>query len=181
VRGILVLAAAALITFLASRDVREDLRPQPTDVDTRLNYALFDFQALLLDKEGRLAMTIEAPLLRNNARSGVGSITRPEIFVREAGNEWRIKARSAVVSADHEFVSLTGDVRMQRYNAIDSDRLEIDTRDLLVSVTPRIATTDAGITMRHAGDRLKATGMKLDMVANRYEMLNNVSAFYDTP
>jgi LPS export ABC transporter protein LptC len=111
----------------------------------------------------------------------VGSITRPEIFVREAGNEWRIKARSAVVSADHEFVSLTGDVRMQRYNAVDSDRLEIDTRDLLVSVTPRIATTDAGITMRHAGDRLKATGMKLDMVANRYEMLNNVSAFYDTP
>lgn len=180
-RGIFLLALAAVASFLATRDVRENLQPQPTDVDTRLNYALFNFKATLLDDEGRLALTIEAPELRNNARSGVGTVTRPEIFVREGGLDWRIEANSAVVSADREYVSLAGEVSVVRYNVAENDLLEIDTRDLLVSVTPRTASTDSRVDMRHAGDRLAATGMRLDLINDRFELLDDVSAVYDIP
>lgn len=180
-RGIAVLALAAVASFLATRDMREDLQPRIGDVDTRLNYALFDFQAALLDEEGRLAMTIEAPELRNDASTGVGTVSQPHVFVRDAGMDWRIAAESAVISADRELVSLAGEVNVVRYNVAENDLLEIDTRDLLVNVTPRTASTDAHIAMRHAGDRLAAKGMRLDLVNDRYELLNDVSAIYDTP
>jgi LPS export ABC transporter protein LptC len=180
-RAILYLAIAAVGSYLATRDVKQELQPPVADVDTRLNYALFDFDAMLLDQQGKLAMTIEAPLLTNNAISGIGSVTEPRIFVRENGNEWNIRANSAVVSADREFVSLTGEVNLVRYNALDNDTLQIDTRDLLMAVTSRTATTDSRVTMRHAGDRLAATGMKIDMIREQYELLNEVSAVYDTP
>ena len=179
-RGIAVLAFAALVTWLATRDVKQDLQTPVTSVDTRLNYALFEFKAQLLDDEGQLALTIEAPVLRNNARSGVGSVTRPEIFISENGNEWSIWASSAVVSAYREFVSLAGEVRAVRYNAQDSNALEIHTRDLLLTVTTRVATTDARVNMHHAGDRLAATGMILDLINDRFELLNDVNAVYDT-
>ena len=180
-RGILLLALAAVASFLATRDLRQDLGPGQGEVDTRLNYALFDFEALLLDKQGELAMTIQAPELQNNASSGVGTVSTPNIFLREAGNDWRIVADSAVVSADREFVSLAGAVSVVRYNAQTSDRLEIDTRDLLLAVSPRTATTDAHVNMRHAGDRLEANGMQLDLVKDRYQLFADVSAHYDMP
>jgi len=180
-RAIVLLTLLAIGSFLASRDIKQELQPPSADVDTRLNYALFDFEAMLLDKDGQLAVTIEAPILRNNASTGVGSVTEPDMFLRESGNEWHIHANSAVVSADREFVSMTGDVNLVRYNAASDGVLEIDTRDVLVAVTPRTATTDAAVEMRHAGDRMAANGMKIDMTTNHYELLNDVSAVYDTP
>lgn len=179
--GILLLALAAVVSFLATRDARYESEDPVAEVDTRLNYALYDFRAMLLDEVGELAVTIEAPELRNNASTGVGTVTRPEMYFREAENEWHIEAATAVVSADREFVSLAGEVNVVRYNEAYADRVEIDTRDLLVAVTPRTASTDARVTMRHAGDRLDATGMRLDMINDRFELLDDVSAVYDTP
>lgn len=180
-RGIALLALAALASFVATRDLRQVSQQPGADVDTRLNYALFNFRATLLDEGGELAMTIEAPELRNNASSGVGTVTSPRMFMRDAGIDWHLEASTAVVSPDREFVSLAGEVHILRYNAQESDLLEIDTRDLLVAVTPRTASTDARVEMRHAGDRLKATGMTLDMSNDRFELLADVSAVYDTP
>lgn len=179
-RGILVLAVAAALSILATRDVKQQLRPDGAEVDTRLNYALIDFEATLLDDAGQLALTIGAPILRNEASSGIGTVTEPDILVRQGLNEWRITASSAIVSADREFVSLAGDVKMLRYNSAARDLLEIDTRDLLIAVTPRTASTEARVAMRQAGDRLNATGMRLDMINDRFELLSDVSAFYDT-
>lgn len=179
-RGILFLAIAAVASYLALRDASQVLQGPLADLDTRLNYALFDFRALLLDEQGELAMTIEAPLLRNNAASQVGSISRPRIFVRDNGNEWTIEADSAVITPDREFVSLAGEVSMFRYNARERDALEIDTRDVLIKVEPRMATTEAEVVMRHGGDRLQSTGMNLDMINERYELLDKVRIQYDT-
>jgi LPS export ABC transporter protein LptC len=180
-RGILLLALAAVASFLATRDVKQEFERPVSDVDTQLNYALFNFRAMLLDERGRLSVTIEAPELRNNASSGVGTVTRPRIFARETGNEWHIKAESAVVSPDREFVDLTGEVNVVRYNALQADTVEIDTSDLLVAVTPRTASTDAPVRMRQDGDRLTATGMRIDMINDRFELLNAVTAVYETP
>lgn len=180
-RGIIFVGIIAIITVIATRDVKQDLQPRLQEVDTRLNYALFDFRGQMLDKQGRLAMTIEAPILRNNATSGVGSVTRPEIYVSENGNQWRLRASTAVISADRQFVSLAGDVTVVRYNAQDSDALEIETRDLVLNVDSRSGNTDARISIQHAHDRLSATGMFLDLVNNQYQLFDNVNAIYDTP
>lgn len=180
-RAIALLTLAAMASFLATRDVRREFQPTAAEVDTRLNYALFDFRARLLDESGNLAVAIEAPELRNDARTGVGTVSRPEIYARQADNDWQIDAATAVVSADREFVSLAGDVKVVRYNEATNDRVEIDTSDLLVAVTPRTASTDARVNIRHAGDRLDATGLRLDMINDHFELLHDVSAVYDTP
>lgn len=180
-RGIAVLTIAALVAFLASRDVQQELSPPVGRLDTRLNYALFDFRARLLDEKGQLAATIEAPVLRNNADTGVGAITRPQILVRENGNDWHIQSGSAVISADREFVSMSGEVEVVRYNELDSNEVTLDTRDLLLAITPRTASTDSWVDIRHAGDRIAATGMTVDMINDQFELLNEVSAVYDTP
>lgn len=180
-RAIALLTLAAMASFLATRDVRRDFEPTDPEVDTRLNYALFDFRARLLDEFGNLAVAIEAPELRNDALTGVGTVSRPEIYVRQAENDWQLDATTAVVSADREFVTLTGDVKVVRYNEAANDRVEIDTSDLLVAVTPRTASTDARVNIRHAGDRLDATGLRLDMINDQFELLDDVSAVYDTP
>ena len=180
-RGILIVGMVALLTVIATRDVRQDLQPPLKEVDTRLNYALFDFKAQLLDENGRLAMTMEAPVLRNNATSGIGTVTRPEIFVSENGNDWTVRASTAVVSANREFVSLAGDVRVVRYNVGDSNALEIQTRDLVLDVVSRSGNTDASVAISHAGDQLSAIGMNLNLTDNSFELRENVKAIYDTP
>ncbi len=180
-RGIAVLALAAIVSFLASRDVQQELRAPLAQLDNRLNYALFDFRARLLDERGQLAATIEAPVLRNNADTGVGSITEPQIYVRESGNDWQIESDSAVISADRQFVSLSGEVQVVRYNDQDSDAVTLDTRDMVLAVTPRTASTDSRVNIRHAGDQIAANGMFVDMINDQFELLNEVSAIYDTP
>jgi len=52
---------------------------------------------------------------------------------------------------------------------------------VVLNVTPRTAMTETDVSIRQQGDRLDAVGMKLDMVNERYELLNEVRAHYQTP
>lgn len=180
-RGIVIVGIMAVVMVLATRGIRQDQQPRPQEIDTRLNYALFDFRGQLLDDQGQLAMTIEAPVLRNNATSGVGSVTRPRIYVSENDSQWRLRASTAVISADRQFVSMAGDVNVVRYNAQGGDALEIDTRDLVLDVRSRSGNTDARVSIRHAYDNVMADGMFLDLANNQYQLFENVKAIYDTP
>ena len=45
----------------------------------------------------------------------------------------------------------------------------------------RFPYTDSWVDIRHAGDRIAATGMTVDMINDQFELLNEVSAVYDTP
>ena len=179
-RGIVLLAVLAVLSVIATRDVRQDLQTTLTDVDTRLNYALFDFRAHLLDEEGKLAVTMEAPELRNNANSGVGSISTPEIYVRENSNDWSIRADTAVVSADRKFISMTGEVTVVRYNDQDSNALNIQTRDLVLARESRTVSTEARVNIQHAMDQIVATGMFLDLYTDEFELHKDVTAVYET-
>ena len=68
---------------------------------------------------------------------------------------------------------------MVRRNEITGDRLDIATRDVVLEVTPRTASTDAQVRIRQNRDRLDAYGMRLDIVNDRFELLNEVRAHYE--
>lgn len=180
-RGVLGLALLAALSFLAARDRGEPAISPFDDLDTRLNYALWDFTALLLDSQGELSLRIDAPMLRNNASSQVGTIENPRITIQQQADEWYITADSAVVTPDREHVSLVGNVDLLRENRDTRNILEIQTRDVLLNVTPRTARTESAVTIVQDGDRLDAVGMKLDMKTNRYELLDQVRARYARP
>ena len=121
-----------------------------------------------------------SPVLRNDASSGSGTVEQPNIRIQQEGEEWYITAESAVITADREQVKLAGEVQLKRRNTLTGDVLDIATRDVLLNVTPRTASTDEAVNIREAGDRLDAVGMRLDMINDRVELLSEVRAYYET-
>jgi len=180
-RAMLLLAFLAVVTWLGGRG-RDEPEIEPfADLDTRLNYALWDFNAQLLDDEGRVQLEMNAPMLRNNASTQVGTVENPRIRIRQEDDEWHISADSAIITPDREHVSLIGHVDFLRQSKLKADRLEIRTRDVMLNVTPQTASTEAAVILAQNHDRLEAKGMKLDMKTNSYELLDEVRGSYAQP
>ena len=180
-RGIILLFLLAILSSIVSRESGEFTEDPIDKLDTRLNYALYDFDGRLLNDDGRINFEIKAPELRSEASSGVGTVVSPEIRIQQEDERWYIRAESAIITADREHVSLIGDVYLTRRNEITGQLLEISTRDVMLNVTPRTATTEAGVLIEQEGDSLMATGMNLDMIASSFELLNEVRAHYEVP
>jgi LPS export ABC transporter protein LptC len=180
-RGIYVLAILAIASGLISRNSSDSIEKPLSRIDTRLNYALHDFEGRLLDETGGINLEISSPVLRKNAESEVGTIEEPVIRIQQENELWYISSESAIITADREYVSLIGRVDMQRQNEITGETLEITTRDVMLHITPRTASTESLVSIRQAGDHLEALGMNLDMINDSYELLENVQARYDVP
>lgn len=180
-QGIVLLALLTILSWLLSRESSEVAVRPVGKLDTRLNYALYDFEGRLLNEQGSINFEFQAPELRSDARSGVGTIENPELRILQGDEQWYIKAESAIISADQEHVSLSGDVYLAKENRVTSDLVEISTKDVNLNVTPRTAASDSAVTVTHVNDRLDATGFELDMIANRFALLKDVRAYYETP
>lgn len=180
-RGIALLAVLAVGSWMLANDSRKPKSEPLADLDTRLDYALWNFNAQVLDAGGVVNLEIDAPILRNNASTRIGSVENPRIRILLEEDEWYITADSAIITADREFVSLVGDVDITRNNRVSRETMEIRTRDVLLNVTPRTATTDARVMISQNSDELEAVGMKLDMKTDSYELLDAVQARYAKP
>ena len=180
-RGIILLALLAALSWVFSREQTE-IREQPvSELDTRMNYALYDFEGRLLKDDGEVNLEIQAPVLRSNARSGVGTVENPEIWIQQEDERWYITAESAIITANREHVTLTGDVYLTRRNELTGQLLEILTKDVMLNVTPRTASGDSAVSIKQENDRLDAIGLRLDMIANSFELMDDVQAQYEIP
>ena len=80
-RGIVILAAIAVGTWMLANDSRKPKSEPLADLDTRLDYALWNFNAQMLDADGVVNLEIDAPILRNNANTRIGSVEIPRIRI----------------------------------------------------------------------------------------------------
>jgi LPS export ABC transporter protein LptC len=164
---------------MLSRDQDEAVILPLGKLDTRLNYALYDFEGRLLNEQGAVNMEIQAPVLRSNAQSGVGTIESPEMRIQQEDERWYITAESAIITANREHVSLLGDVYVTRRHEITGELLEISTKDVMLNITPRTVSSDSRVVIRQENDRLDAVGFRLDMIANSFELHSDVQAHYE--
>ena len=179
--GIIFLTVLSIITWLLPKSSSDPVSQPPERLDTQLNYALWDFNGQLLDKQGNINLQISSPLLRKVAQSEVATVKSPQIRIKQADQQWHITAESAIITADREYISLIGDVTMLRLNEISGETLKIITRDVMLKVTPRTASTESFVTIIQYGDRLDALGMNLDIINDNFELLNDVRAHYEIP
>lgn len=179
--GILALSTLVIATALIVRSGNQDVSVPPADLDTRLSYALWDFSGVLLDKQGKVNVRVDAPMLRNTAASQVGTVENPRLRIIQDEDEWYITADSAIITADREFVSLIGRVDLLNQDPSGTNRLSVQTRDVMLEITPRLVSTDSAISIQQNEDVLDAVGMKLDMTNKNYELLHQVRARYATP
>ena len=180
-RGLILLALLAALTWLLARPGTQPAAKPLAGLDTRLDYALRDFEGRLLDEQGQTRLELRAPLLRNDSETGIGTVEAPNIRIQQDNEEWYISAESAVITADREVINLTGSVSVRRRNPATGRQIDIRTRELVLNVTPRTATTRAEVRIVQAGDWLSANGMNLDMINDRYELLESVRGHYEIP
>ena len=180
-QGIGLLTVLATLSWFGARGRHEPPAKPFDDLDTRLNYALWDFSARILNEHGQVNYQIDAPILRNNASTQIGTVENPHISIRQENDEWYIVADSAIITADREHVTLAGNVDLRRENPLSGGPLQIQTRDVILNVKPKTARTDAAVTIAQNGDQLEAVGMRLDLKTDSYELLHEVRARYATP
>lgn len=177
-QGIVSLGVLAIATALIVRSGGDVAGLPPTDLDTRLSYALWDFSGVLLDKNGKVNLRVDAPMLRNKADSQIGTVENPRLQILQEEDEWYISADSAIITADREFISLMGRVDVLNHNLLTNKRLDVQTRDVILNVTPRQISTESAVSIQQDQDRLNAVGMKLDMTKKTYQLLDQVRARY---
>ena len=178
-RGIILLALLATLTWILSVEHGENAEQPVSKLDTRLNYALYDFDGRLLNDEGAVNLEIQAPVLRSNAQSGVGTVESPEIRIQQEDERWYITAESAIITANREHVSLMGDVYLARRNEVTGQLLEISTKDIMLNITSKTASGESRVSIRQDNDSLDAIGMRLDMISNNFELHQDVRAHYE--
>lgn len=177
--ALLALLAATSLWLARNRD--EAANGPLDDLDTRLDYALWDFSAKLLNEKGEISVQIDAPILRNHAASQIGTVENPHIRIRQDQAEWIITADSAIITADRAFVSMAGSVNMLRRGDTPRGSMEIQTRDVMLNVTARTAVTESAVSIHENGDSVDALGMTLDLNDESYQLLEQVRAQYATP
>jgi len=177
-RGILVLAVLTAAVFWLGRSGSDRRQDPISGLDTRLNYALHDFEARYFDADGKSAVNLWAPILTNNASSGIGIIEQPRFNVVQDGNLWSIVAESATVTADREQIILAGKVNMRRVDPVTERLLEVTTNEMILDVTPRVVHSDRPVVILEDGDKLEAVGFSIDMINESYHLDDQVKGRY---
>lgn len=175
---ILVLTVLALGSFwIARKGPEEDLGPTP-GLDLELNYALSNFEVQSYDLLGQPAYRLRSPRFTNDALTGQGRITDPQIDIHHEGFRWHIIADTATVTSDRERVLLEGAVDLFRQGEGTSDWLAVSTSDVTLEVTPRIAWSTQYVELMDAASRMTATGFSVDMLNDSYRLQENVKGSY---
>lgn len=177
-RGMLVLTALVVASFWASKEQRHKDATPIEGLDTQMDYALRDFELRYYDDQGKPSLDMVAPVLANEADTGIGKITRPVFHIDHGGNQWKIAAESATVDAAREHLVLNGDVLMRREAGMQNGLLEISTSELKLDILPRQASSDRPVRVVEGKDIMEAVGFRVNMDDNRFQLLSRVKLTY---
>ncbi len=177
-RGIIAMLVLTSISYWAGRDGENEATEPVSGLDPRLNYVLRDFELQFYDNDGQPTINMQAPILRNNPILQVGTIENPVIRLNQPGLVWNLTADSATVTADKEHVQLSGLVHVQRLEPANGSRVELDTSDVHIKVTPQTASSDRPVSVFDGHNQLNATGLELDMKSNTFKLKQQVKATY---
>ena len=108
----------------------------------------------------------------------MGTIEQPVISLNQDEIVWDLTADTATVTADKEHVQLLGQVHVERHEPATGHRVELDTREVQIEVTPQTATTDQPVRMFDGLNQLSAIGLDLDMKSNTFKLKQQVKATY---
>ena len=151
-------------------------------IGKRPDYVLHDFQATVLDKDGRESFTLNAPRLDRDPDARTMDIATPQFHIppRQGGqaSAWQITSKTGWVSEKGEEVRLRGGVLANSTNA-DGKPIKIATEELYVFPDARRASSAAQVTLTQPGLILNGRGLDADLDAKRITLQNDVKARYE--
>lgn len=177
-RGIFAMVLLTAVSYWASRS-QDNESPEPVaGLDPKLDYVLRDFELQFYDENGQPTINLRAPILRNNPEMQIGTIEQPVMRLNQGEIVWDLTAEMATVTADKEHVQLLGQVHVERHEPALGHRMEVDTSEVQIEVTPQTATTDQAVSMSDGLNQLSAIGLDLDMKSSSFKLKEQVKATY---
>lgn len=172
----LVLLLAAIVSgWSAWRQRAEPVAA--AEASQRSDYVLRDFELVSLDDQGRESFTLRAPELARNPADGTTALQTPLFLLPDSdGTHWEVRSETGLLSADHDQLSLRGDVIAK--SAPESSReVWMNTEQLNVFPQTRQATSDVLVTITQPGTTMRGTALQADL-ASRNVKLENVQTRY---
>ncbi|HSM69447.1 MAG TPA: LPS export ABC transporter periplasmic protein LptC [Xanthomonadales bacterium] len=176
--GIMVLAVLVVLSYWIGGSKTDRRAPAIAGLDTRLDYALRDFELRYFDLEGRPSGRLTAPVLTNHAATGIGEIAQPVFDVIHRDKVWNIVAESASVGVERERVVLLGEVRMQREGLASGGRLEVHTSEMVLELAQRLASSDQWVRIEDGDDTLEAVGFQVNLANDHFNLRDQVQLRY---
>lgn len=173
---VLGLSAVVLVSLVAWRlALRDDRPPPPSD---RSEYVLRDYELIALDEAGKESFTVTGPHLFREPGARSLLLEQPEFSFPGENGRWTARSRTAWVSPGGEELQLREDVNMVGPPGASGLRSRFDTGLLSVFPQRREASTDDRVTVTHGESILRGTGLRVDMQAKRFQLLNDVEGRY---
>lgn len=172
------LSLGVAVTGLALWWLREP--PPQQAVDDRADYRLEGFEMTALRKDGSEGFSVTGPLLERDTGAKITVLTEPRFGFpgKTPGQRWDARAASAWIGADNSEVRLLGGVEMLGPPDEGGQQARFSTDHLTVFTETERAATDAAVTVTQGRSILQATGLEVDMQAQRYELLADVDATF---
>jgi LPS export ABC transporter protein LptC len=180
-RGLALASVLALLSYWATRGGDDEADEGIEGLDTRLDYALQNFDMRAFDEDGKPALRLWSPKLTNEAATNVGRVDSPRLEVQHEGFLWQIVADSAIISSNQDQVFLTGSVHIERNGATPADRIDIDSRDVTLEVDDRVAHSVESVQIADLSGTLRARGFRVNMLTEEFQLHNDVEGVYVTP
>lgn len=147
----------------------------------RSNYILHDFSLTALGKDGRESFTLRAPRLQETPGAGSLELDAPVFSIpdrNDANHHWQVRANSGWVSQQRDEIRLDGKVEAhsppQR-----PDPVVLRSEQMRLFPEPRIAISDALVTVEQPGLTMAGRGMRADLATGHVTLQSEVRSRYD--
>lgn len=176
----LILLAAASLSLWALWSQRE--KPLSGQASGRPDYVLNDFEAVVLDKQGKESFTLRAPKLTRDPNIKTMDITTPLFLIppKEGSNggPWEVRSQRGWVSAEADEVRLRGQVKADSTNA-EGKPINIATEELNVFPDANKATSAVAINMVQPGTTMSGVGLEADLETKNVIIKSNYKARHE--
>ncbi|WP_407352415.1 LPS export ABC transporter periplasmic protein LptC [Luteimonas sp. R10] len=172
-----VLLVAAIVSGWSAWRQRADDATAAT-AQARSDYVLHDFELTALGKDGTESFTLRAPLLEQHPQDRTIALDQPLFLLPDRdGRYWEARARTGVVSADHDEVRLRDDVRVTSPEG-DPRPVTMNTEQLNLYPETDIASSDVLVTVEQPGSTIQGRGLEVDLSSKRYTFKSQVKQRY---
>lgn len=151
----------------------------PQEPPQRSDYVLHDYELTTLNDTGAESFTVIGPYLQRDVGGKSLSLVQPRFsFPGSDGGRWQARSDSAWVSPGADEVHLLDKVLMVGPPSPAGLRTRFATERLTVLPDAEQARTEERVTVTQGDSILAGTGLRADMQAKRFQLLNDVKGRY---